>query len=160
MIKYIKRQDSGWKYTDGYSGETSINLSQEILNYLCGDYIDNGEEFNVVFNIHRTNLLEALDFVQAMLPLYRTTSRSCDLIHTNHPKVLELKNNIDSFFGGRDIALYPITIYNRKDGRIYMKGLRQKGFSIRDYLVEGCTALNFSFIEGNCEIKILVGTLE
>ena len=32
MVKKIRRQDSGWKQTAGFSGETSINLSNEITS--------------------------------------------------------------------------------------------------------------------------------
>ena len=34
ITKYIKRQDCGLKLSSGNSGETSINLSNEILDYL------------------------------------------------------------------------------------------------------------------------------
>ena len=43
IVKYIKRQDSGWKQTAGCSGETSINLSNEIFDFLSLGMVDGGD---------------------------------------------------------------------------------------------------------------------
>lgn len=59
-IKYIKRQDSGWKQAYGYSGETSINLSNEIFDFLSFGVIDGGEESGITFNIYREDYINAI----------------------------------------------------------------------------------------------------
>ena len=52
MVKKIRRQDSGWKQTAGCSGETSINLSSEIFDYLSYGMVDSGEECGITFRIY------------------------------------------------------------------------------------------------------------
>ncbi len=47
VIKYIKKQDSGFKLSPGNSGETSINLSNEIFNMLVDDTVEKGEEIGL-----------------------------------------------------------------------------------------------------------------
>ena len=54
------------------------------------------------------------------------------------------ENAIESFFGNEEYVDYTVILYYRKDGRIYLKGLKQNGFSIRDYLVEMSSALVFN----------------
>ena len=80
LVKYIRRQDSGWKQAFGYSGETSINLSNEIFDFLSFGLVDGGEECGVTFKIFREDYLNALTYIQSQLPLYRSTSRTCDKI--------------------------------------------------------------------------------
>ena len=159
-IKYIRRQDCVWKCSFGFSGETSINLSQEILFYLCEDYIMQGDELDLLFRIYKDDFIEAVDFIQTQLPLYVSSSRTCELINCNDEKINVLNKRLESFFGNEKYVDYPITIYCRHDGRIYMKGLRQNGFSIRDYLVENGSALEFSIEDGLYELRIISGITE
>ena len=144
IIKYIKRQDSGWKQAPGYSGETSINLSHEIFEFLTFGMVDCGEVSGITVRIYKVDFLNALNFIHSQLPLYRSTSRTSVLIQENDPIFLSLENAVEIFFNDEEYVDYTIDIYCRKDGRIYLKGLKQKGFSIRDYLVEMSSALVFS----------------
>ena len=60
IIKYIKRQDSGWKQAPGYSGETSINLSREIFEFLTFGMVDCGEVSGITVRIYKVDFLNAL----------------------------------------------------------------------------------------------------
>ena len=60
MVKKIRRQDSGWKQTAGCSGETSINLSNEIFDYLSYGMVDSGEECGITFRIYKKDYVDAL----------------------------------------------------------------------------------------------------
>lgn len=144
IIKYIKRQDSGWKQASGCSGETSINLSNEIFDFLTMGMVDGGEECGITLRIYKEDYINALDFIKSQLPLYRSTSRTSDLIREDNPIISKLEEAISSFFHDEIFVDYTVVLYCRKDGRIYLKGLKQNGFSIRDYLVEMSSALVFS----------------
>ena len=141
IVKYIKRQDSGWKQAAGCSGETSINLSNEIFDFLSLGLVDGGEECGITFKIYKDDYVNALDFIKSQLPLYRSTSKSSDLVRHNDPIIVKLGSAIETFFGSEDYIDYTVVLYCRKDGRIYLKGLKQNGFSIRDYLVEMSSAI-------------------
>ena len=144
IVKYIKRQDSGWKQAAGCSGETSINLSNEIFDFLSLGLVDGGEECGITFRIFKEDYLNALAFIESQLPLFRSTSRSSIIVRNDDPILIKLKNAIELFFGCKEYIDYTAILYCRKDGRIYLKGLKQKGFSIRDYLVEMSSALVFN----------------
>lgn len=144
IIKYIKRQDSGWKQAAGCSGETSINISNEIFSFLSLGMVDGGEECGITFRIFREDFINAMEFIKSQLPLYRSTSRSSEIVRHNDSILLKLDNAVKTFFGDKEYVEYTVLLYCRKDGRIYLKGLKQKGFSIRDYLVEMSSALVFN----------------
>lgn len=144
LVKYIRRQDSGWKQAAGCSGETSINLSNEIFDFLSLGMVDSGEECGITFRIFKEDYVNALAFINSQLPLYRSTSRSSIIVRQNDPFLLNLENNIERFFGSEEFVDYTVILYCRKDGRIYLKGLKQNGFSIRDFLVEMSSALVFN----------------
>lgn len=144
IVKYIKRQDSGWKQAAGCSGETSINLSNEIFDFLSLGMVDGGEECGVTLRIFKEDYVNALAFIKSQLPLYRSSSRSSDIVRQNDPILATLENAIETFFANEDCIEYTVVLYCRKDGRIYLKGLKQNGFSIRDYLVEMSSALIFN----------------
>lgn len=143
IIKYIKRQDSGWKQVFGCSGETSINLSNGIFDFLTLGMVDGGEECGITLRIYKEDYINALDFIKSQLPLYRSTSRTCNLIQEDHLIIPKLERAITSFFHDDIFVDYTVVLYCRKDGRIYLKGLKQNGFSIRDYLIENSSALVF-----------------
>lgn len=144
IVKYIKRQDSGWKQASGCSGETSINLSQEIFDFLSFGMVDGGEECGITLRIYKNDYENALEFIKSQLPLYRSSSKSSSLIHYYDTILNRLEESIHVFFGNNEIADYTVDLYCRKDGRIYLKGLKQNGFTIRDFLVEMSSALVFS----------------
>lgn len=160
LVKYIRRQDSGWKQAFGYSGETSINLSNEIFDFLSFGLVDGGEECGVTFKIFREDYLNALTYIQSQLPLYRSTSRTCDKILDGNSIFVKLNDSIYRMFGDNDSIDYTVVLYCRKDGRIYLKGLKQKGFSIRDFLVEYGSAIVFEQIEAGISLRIVSAVYE
>ena len=157
FVKYIKRQDSGWKQQPGYSGETSINLSQDISEYLTFGLVSEGEEIPLTFLIYKKDFIEALDFIRNQYPLYRTTSRTCSQIAENSLLVDKMSRNLEAFFGDDCVRDYTITLYRRRDGRIYLKKLKQNGFSIRDFLVENGSAIIFEDADGVFSMHISSG---
>ena len=68
-----------------------------------------------------------------------------------------LRRNYERFFGKEDNVDYTIVLYRRKDLRIYLKGLRQYGFSLRDYLVENSSALVFDEEDNMFQLRLLSG---
>ena len=142
-IKYIKRQDSGFKLTSGNSGETSLNLSNEIFDFISRGSLRLGEEKTISFRIYKEDYVKAMSFVIMKLPLYKTSSNSSYRVG-NHLEIFnELYSKINTFFSKNQNAEYRVSLFYRTDGRIYLKGLRVNGFSIRDYLVESYSAIQF-----------------
>ena len=142
-IKYVKRQDSGFKLSSGNSGETSLNLSNDIFDFISRGSFHSGEEKSISFKIYKEDLVKAMSFIIMKLPLYKTSSNSSYKVG-NHLEVFnDLYSKIDTFFGKNSNTLYKVSLLYRTDGRIYLKGLRVNGFSIRDYLVENYSAIQF-----------------
>ena len=160
IVKYIKRQDCGWKQAAGCSGETSINLSNDILDFLSNGMVDLGEECGLTFNIYREDYIAALSFITMQLPLYRSTSRTSELISKDNEIFNYLTKSIYNFFEDEDIKPYTVTLYRRKDGRIYLKGLKQKGFTIRDFLVEMSSALEFIMTADGFDLRLISAVSE
>ena len=142
-IKFIKRQDSGFKLSYGNSGETSLNLSNEIFDFISQGSLSPGEERNVTFRIFKEDFIKAMSFVIMKLPLYKSSSNYSNKVDNYLDTFGELYSKIESFFGANKDAEYKVSLFYRPDGRIYLKGLRVNGFSVRDYLVENYSALQF-----------------
>ena len=155
IIKYIKRQDSHWKQSQSYSGETSLNLSYEILDYLTSGTVSPGEQCGITFSIYKEDYLQALDFIESQLPLYISSSKTCNQVKKGDVVLSKLKQNIWSIFENNDKIEYTVNLYYRTDGRIYLNGLRQQGFSIRDYFVENSTAIKFEIGDGEYYLRVL-----
>ena len=145
MAKYklIKRQDAGLKITAGNSGETSINLSNEIADFLCGESLGHGVSLDVSFILYKEDFIKALCIVLEKLPLFTTSSHSYKTIDNVLSTYSDLTKQIESFFGEYEYKKYTCAILRRADGRIYLNGLRQDKFSIRDFLIEDTTYLKF-----------------
>ena len=154
-IKYIKRQDSHWKQACGYSGETSLNLSNELMDFLTNGMVSPGENCGITFSIYKIEFERALDFIESQLPLFVSTSKTCDLVNKGDEVLTKLRQNISSIFGNSERIYYTVNLFYRSDGRIYLNGLRQNGFSIRDYLVENSSAIEFIISEGEFSLHLL-----
>ena len=149
ILKYIKGQDSGLKLSAGNSGETSLNLSKEIFDFISQGRLKEGEEDDITFRIYKEDCVKALSLIILKLPLYKTSSQSYTKVD-NHLDIFgELYSNINNFFGSKTFADYTVRLLNRNDGRKYLKQLRTNGFSIRDYLVENYSVLQFDDEGGN-----------
>ncbi len=142
-LKFIKRQDSGFKLSSGNSGETSLNLSNEIFDFISQGTLSPGEERDIVFRIYKEDCIKAMSFIIMKLPLYRSSSNYSNRVDNYLSTFNELYSKIDSFFGNNDSAEYSVKLFYRTDGRIYLKGLRVNDFSVRDYLVENYSAIQF-----------------
>ena len=152
--KYIKRQDCNWKQTSGPSGETSLNLSNEICSFLTFGLVDKGQETEVTFHIYKHDFEDAVQFIGSQLPLYRTTSRESWEVNADDAVFLSLPNIISEFFGDNIEMDYTVTIYRRTDGRIYLKALKINRFTIRDFLVENSTAMKFYLSDKGIELRL------
>lgn len=159
-LKFIRRQDCNWKKSAGPSGETSLNLSNEICSFLTFGLIDKGEESVVTFHIYRADFEEAIHFIGTQLPLFRSSSRESWEVSDDDSSYTGLSRSLDNFFGNETEADYTVTIYRRGDSRIYLKGLKQFGFTIRDYLVENSTAIKFILSEKGIELRIYSAVTE
>lgn len=159
-VKYAKRQDCCWKQNPCKSGETSINLSLEICEFLTFGMVANGEEFEIPFLIHKQDFYDALEFIKSQCPLYKSSSQGSEAYNYNSPIFAKLKHSIKMFFGENESQVYIVTLYNRQDRRIYLKGLTQNGFNIRNFLVENSSALQFAESEGMTDLRLLSAVYE
>ena len=155
ITKFIKKQDSGFKLSAGNSGESSLNLSNEIVELLFPETINPGEEKEITFKIFKDDYIKAICFIISKLPLYRSSSNSSIKVNYDYAVFKELQDNVESIFGDNTQAIYKCTLLHREDGRYYLKGLKVKGFSIRNYLVENMSALVFDNANGEKTIRLL-----
>ena len=154
-IKYIKRQDSGYKLSSGNSGETSLNLSNEIFVFISHGSLKPGEEKDITFRLFKEDFIKAMSFVIMKLPLYKTSSNYSNKVDNYLDTFGELYSRIETFFGSNKYSEYKVNLFYRNDGRIYLKGLRVNGFSIRDYLVENYSAIQFDDEGGILNLRVL-----
>lgn len=155
-IKFIKRQDSGFKLSYGNSGETSLNLSNEIFDFISQGSLSPGEERDVTFRIYKEDCIKAMSFVIMKLPLYKSSSNYSNKVDNYLDVFGELYSRTESFFGANKYAEYKVSLFYRPDGRIYLKGLRINGFSVRDYLVENYSALQFDDESGSSILDLRI----
>ena len=120
-----------------------MNLSNEIFDFLSRGKLSPGEERIISFRVFKEDYVKAMAFVIMRLPLYKTSSNSSYKVFNSLDVFSELYTKIDTFFGKSINAEYKVSLFYRTDGRIYLKGLRVNSFSIRDYLVENYSAIQF-----------------
>ena len=154
-IKYVHRQDSGFKLSAGNSGETSLNLSNEIFDLITKGSMKLGEERNVTFKLYKEDCIKAVCFIILKLPLYQSSSNASTKVVDNLVVFQNLIGKINYFFGENEIVDYTVNLYYRTDGRIYLNRLKVDGFSIRDILVENNSALLFKE-ESNGKIALRI----
>lgn len=155
-IKYVHRQDSGFKLNAGNSGETSLNLSNEIFDLIAKGTLQLGEEKEVTFKIYKEDCIKAICFIILKLPLYQSSSNSSVKVTDSIATFRSLSDSVNVFFGSQESASYTVNLYYRNDGRIYLNHLRVNNFSIRDILVENHSALLFKDeADGTIAIRII-----
>lgn len=130
IAKVIKKQDAYFKLKPAKSGETSLNISNDIAGYL------GGKEGYVKFRIFRTDFILAFANIIRLLPLYKTTSKSYDEISLDANFCDSLYKEINDYFQGADTASYTAFMHLREDGRNYLNNLNNGNFNLRNYLVE------------------------
>ena len=155
-IKYVHRQDSGFKLNAGNSGETSLNLSNEIFDLIAKGTLQLGEEKEVTFKIYKEDCIKAICFIILKLPLYQSSSNSSVKVTDSIATFRSLSDSVNVFFGSQESASYTVNLYYRNDGRIYLNHLRVNNFSVRDILVENHSALLFKEeTDGTIAIRII-----
>ena len=161
VIKQIHSQDAGFKLSPKKSGETSLNLSNVILNFLVDKPLSRGDEISVSFNLYKEDFLRCLSYIVMHLPLYRSSSQESMKITFSTGMFASLYNPIEEFFGASEIQRYDVNLLYRLDGRIYLNGLKKGTFSLRNYLVENNTTLSFLKDEkGEYSLRMEMGDLE
>ena len=98
-IKYVHRQDSGFKLSAGNSGETSLNLSNEIFDLITKGSMKLGEERNVTFKLYKEDCIKAVCFIILKLPLYQSSSNASTKVVDNLVvfQNLTFKNHLNVF---------------------------------------------------------------
>lgn len=159
--KIIHSQDAGLKLSARKSGETSINLSNDILAFLCSSPMDKGDERKITFKLYKEDILRSLVFIFNNLPLYISSSKSYTQVDFKNETFSKYHSQVEHFFGDNDTQEYTVNLYLRPDGRIYLNGLKAGDFSIRNFLIEDKTALVFQKDEnGDFYIRIKIGEFD
>ncbi len=144
MIKIIHSQDAGLKTSPKKSGETSLNLSNEIMEFIISPIPEKGHDTPISFLLYKEDFLKGLAHIVANLPLYKSSSSNSTEVIFSEAYFYELLSSIQDFFGEQTTKTYNVNILRRSDSRIYLNSLRKGSFSIRDFLIEEITALIFT----------------
>ena len=142
ILKNIHSQDSLFKIMPKKSGETGINLSNELREMIAPD-VAKGENKSVTFKIYREDYIKAACNIIGLLPLYTTSSKDAKRVDYNEKLLTDRLNSINSLFKGNETADYTVNFYYRGDGRIYLNSLSFEGFNLREFLVEDNSVLTF-----------------
>lgn len=154
--KIVYSQDAGLKRVPKKSGETSINLSREIAEFIYPNLTDDILETPVQFLLHKDDFLKGIAFVMSNLPFYRSSSKDYEKVEFSEEEFKDLLNQVDGFFGGDKTRIYTVNLLLRRDGRIYLNGLKQGSFSLRNFLVQEFSLLVFErTVNGQNELRIL-----
>jgi hypothetical protein len=139
--KIARSQDSYFKTEYKKSGETSINLSNAIHEFL-GEPDDNEVEF-IIF---KEDYVKALGIIINMLPMYISTSKKSEKVIYQNALYELYSQDINNKFSNEVSATYKIRIQKRSsDGRIYMYNLTdERDFNIRKFLIQEHSKLVFS----------------
>lgn len=156
--KIVHSQDADLKRVPKKSGETSINLSREIAEFIYPNLTDDILETPVSFLLHKDDFLKGIAFVMSNLPLYRSSSKDYEKVEFSEEEFKDLLSQVDGFFGGDKTRIYTVNLLLRRDGRIYLNGLKQGSFSLRNFLVQEFSLLVFErTVNGQNELRILYG---
>ena len=156
--KKVWSQDSYFKTEPKNSGETSINLSNEIFEFLGS--IEDGD---IEFVIYKEDYLKALGVLSFLLPLYTSTSKSSNLVPFSNDFFESCYSTILKKFGENVKAPYKIHLYKRLDGRIYLNNLKEDktGFNLRSFLIQAHSRLDFiKKEEGTYEVRLHTNIVE
>lgn len=138
--KIIWSQDAFFKTEPRKSGETSINLSNEIFEFLGS--VENG---HITFKIFKEDYLKALCSLSLLLPLYTSSSKEATLKPYSNKFFDDCYRLILKKFGDSDSANYKVHSLKRDDGRIYLNELKESetGFNIRYFFVQSHSVVTF-----------------
>lgn len=138
--KIIWSQDAFFKTEPRKSGETSINLSNEIFDFLGS--VENGY---ITFKIYKEDYLKALCSLSLLLPLYTSSSKEATLKEYSNKFFDDFYRLILKKFSDSDSAYYKVHSLKRDDGRIYLNELKENetGFNIRYFFVQSHSVVTF-----------------
>ena len=141
--KKVKMQDSLLKLAPAKSGETSINISNDILNVICGTDVDRPSVKDITFTLYKEDFVKGMCFILSHLPLYKSSSQGSKKIEFSMHFYNSYDSEIKNFFGEQEEKEYTCKLNLRGDGRSYLNNLECQNFSIRDFLVENSTQITF-----------------
>ena len=153
-IKVIHSQDAGLKTSPKNSGETSLNLSTEIMEYIVDTIPEKGKETLISFLLYKEDFLKGFAYIITNLPLYKSSSKYSTKVDFSESYFNGLYSSIQEFFGEQKVKNYDVHILRRSDSRIYLNALRKGSFSIRDFLIEEISVLKFSKEHGKNVIRL------
>lgn len=156
--KRIHSQDSHYKLGPVKSGETSINLSSEILD-LISPHLLPGEDKEVSFRLHKEDFIKGISFISSCLPLYKSSSTNSTLVELDVEFFSNMIAEVNALFGANDSADYIVNLKYRSDGRVYLNNLNVNGFNIRHFLVEEKTTMTFD-MGTVCDLRLNYGEQE
>lgn len=135
LSKIVSRQDANFKLSPSSSNETSINLSNEISDFVSDK---SGE---VSFIIYKDDFIKALG-VLCNFPKLFSRKESAPVKPVDI--FTDLSSQIISEFENADSSIYTVNLLKRDDGRSYFNNLKKpNGFNLRSFLVERYSELIF-----------------
>lgn len=159
MIKKIPTsQDCYYKWAPKNSGETSINLSKDIVSYILPTAVS-GNDHPITFTLYKDDYLKAIGYLMNIMPLYTSTSKSSSQVNYDPNYFKNLYSQVESFFGNNNSARYSVNLKYREDGRIYLNQLDYNGFNVRNFLVEFFSEIIFDHAKDGIVLRILVGPI-
>lgn len=141
--KLCKMQDSGLKRVPYNSGETSINLSNDVVEILLGSTIIRPSNTSVKLRLYKSDFIQGLCYIITQLPLYNSSSQGYKKVEYSMDLYNKYLANINAFFENSESKDYECNIILRKDGRNYLNDLKKGDFSIRDFLVENSSQITY-----------------
>ena len=141
--KLCKMQDSGLKRIPYNSGETSINLSNDVVEILLGSTIIRPSNTSVKLRLYKSDFIQGLRYIITQLPLYNSSSQGYKKVEYSMDLYNKYLANINAFFENSESKDYECNIILRKDGRNYLNDLKKGDFSIRDFLVENSSQITY-----------------
>lgn len=141
--KLCKMQDSGLKRVPYNSGETSINLSNDVVEILLGNTIIRPSNISVKLRLYKSDFIRGVCYIISQLPLYNSSSQGYKKVEFSMDLYNKYLANINEFFENREFKDYECNILLRKDGRNYLNDLKKGDFSIRDFLVENSSQITY-----------------
>lgn len=161
ITKRIHSQDAHYKLSPKNSGETSLNLSNEILQ-LIAPTLTKGSEASISFILYRADYLKALGVIVNCSPLYISSSSSSAVVSSDPNVFIKDFQAICSFFGPNEKKTYTVNLIYRKDGRIYLNALEDKSskFNLRHFLLEERSELEFDKIGSDISIRLKLDAID
>ncbi len=161
IIKRIHSQDAHYKFSPKKSGETSLNLSNDIFQLIAPE-LSRGDEKSVSFTLFRSDYLKALSVIINQSPLYVTSSTTATEVTSDPNVFIKDFQSICTFFGSNERNTYTVNLLYRSDGRIYLNSLEDKNskFNIRHFLVEESSSLVFEKNGSDISIRLRFNLLD